>query len=67
MPAYNIRYLDRDGFLAHAFNAVCSDPGRARVLAHAMKLPSAQRLEIWLDGILVYARDLMPMALAAAH
>jgi len=67
MPAYNIRYLDRDGFLAHAFSAVCSDHGRARVLAHAMKLPSAQRLEIWLDDILVYARDLMPMALAAAH
>jgi hypothetical protein len=67
MPAYDIRYLDGSGLLAHAFSAVCADHGRARVLAHAMKLPSAQRLEVWLDDMLVYARDLMPMALAAAH
>jgi hypothetical protein len=65
MPAYNIRYLDGDGFLAHGFQAACDDEKRARILAHAMKLPSAQRLEVWLDDILVYARDLMPMPLAA--
>ena len=67
MPAYNIRYLDGEGFLAHAFQAVCDDEKRARILAHAMKLPSAERLEVWLDEALVYARDVMPMALAAAH
>ena len=64
MPAYDIRYLDSDGALAHAFSAVCDDDRRARILAHAMKLPSAERLEVWLDDMLVYARDTVPMALA---
>jgi hypothetical protein len=64
MPAYDIRYLDGDGSLAHAFSAMCDNERRARVLAHAMKLPSAERLEVWLDDLLVYARDMPPMALA---
>jgi hypothetical protein len=64
MPAYEIRYLDGQGCLAHAFSAMCDDARRARVLAHAMKLPSAGRLEVWLDARLVYARDVAPMALA---
>ena len=64
MPAYDIRYLDGDGSLAHTFSAMCDNDGRARVLAHAMKLPSAERLEVWLGDLLVYARDVMPMALA---
>jgi hypothetical protein len=64
MPAYDIRYLDGAGVLTHGFSAVCADHGRARVLAHAMKLPSAERLEVWLGDLLVYARDVMPMALA---
>jgi hypothetical protein len=64
MPAYDIRYLDGQGSLAHKFSAECDNDKRARVLAHAMKLPSAERLEIWLDDMLVYARDIVPMALA---
>jgi hypothetical protein len=64
MPAYEIRYLDGQGCLAHAFSAMCDDATRARVLAHAMKLPSAGRLEVWLDAELVYARDVAPMALS---
>jgi hypothetical protein len=64
MPAYEIRYLDGEGDLAHAFSAMCDDVRRARVLAHAMKLPSAGRLEVWLDAELVYARDVAPMALS---
>jgi hypothetical protein len=64
MPAYDIRYLDDEGSLAHAFSAVCDNEKRARILAHAMKLPSARRLEVWLDEALVYARDTAPMALA---
>jgi hypothetical protein len=43
---------------------VCADQDRARVLAHAMKLPSAERLEVWLGDMLVYSRDVMPMALS---
>ena len=64
MPAYDIRYLDGEGSLAHAFSAMCDNEKRARILAHAMKLPSAERLEVWLDNALVYARDMAPMALA---
>jgi hypothetical protein len=64
MPAYDIRYLDGEGLLAHAFSAVCDNEKRARILAHAMKLPSAERMEVWLDNMLVYARDTAPMALA---
>jgi hypothetical protein len=57
MPAYDIRYIDGDGFLAHTFSAVCDDDSRARVLAHAMKLPSTKRLEVWNGDALVYARS----------
>jgi hypothetical protein len=64
MPAYHIRYLDGEGYLAHGFSAMCDDERRARVLAHAMKLPSAERMEVWQGGALVYARDLTPLVLA---
>jgi hypothetical protein len=64
MPAYDIRYLDGDGYLAHAFSAECDDERKARVLAHAMKLPSAERLEVWRGEALVYARKVAPLALA---
>jgi hypothetical protein len=61
MPAYDIRYLDGEGFLAHTFSAVCDDDKHARILAHAMKLPSTKRLEVWNGDALVYAR---PMAVS---
>ena len=64
MPAYDIRYLDGDGYLAHAFSAECDDERKARVLAHAMKLPTAQRLEVWQGEALLYARKVAPMELA---
>jgi hypothetical protein len=56
MPAYDIRYLDDEGYLAHTFSADCDDDKHARILAHAMKLPSTKRLEIWNGDALVYAR-----------
>jgi hypothetical protein len=65
MPAYDIRYLDGEGALAHAFAADCDDHAKARVLAHAMKLPSAERLEVWQGKALVYARDVTPLAFAS--
>ena len=34
MPAYDIRYLDGQGALAHKFSAVCDNDKRAQVLAH---------------------------------
>ena len=56
MPAYEICYLDDDGTLTYKFLANCEDDGRATVLAHAMKLPSAKRLEVWSGEALIYAR-----------
>jgi hypothetical protein len=61
MPAYEICYLDSEGVLTYKFLANCEDDGRAKVLAHAMKLPSAKRLEVWSGEALIYAR---PSALA---
>jgi hypothetical protein len=56
MPAYEICYLDDAGALTYKFLADCEDDGRAKVLAHAMKLPSAKRLEVWSGAALIYAR-----------
>jgi len=56
MPAYEICYLDTDGMLTYKFSADCDDDNRAKVLAHAMKLPSAKRLEVWSGETLIYAR-----------
>jgi hypothetical protein len=56
MPAYEICYLDGEGVLTYKFLANCKDDGRAKVLAHAMKLPSAKRLEVWSGEALIYAR-----------
>jgi hypothetical protein len=56
MPAYEICYLDGEGALTYKFSATCDDDGRAKVLAHAMKLPSVKRLEVWNGAQLVYTR-----------
>jgi hypothetical protein len=64
MPAYEICYLDGEGLLTYKFLANCEDDGRAKVLAHAMKLPSAKRLEVWSGEALIYAR---PSVVAQAH
>jgi hypothetical protein len=56
MPAYEICYLDDAGTVTYKFLANCEDDGRAKVLAHAMKLPSAKRLEVWSGQALIYAR-----------
>lgn len=56
MPAYEICYLDDEGTLTYKFLANCEDDGRAKVLAHAMKPPSAKRLEVWSGEALIYTR-----------
>jgi hypothetical protein len=63
MPAYEICYLDTEGALTYKFAADCADDGRAKVLAHAMKLPGAKRLEVWSGETLIYTRpsDAHPM------
>ena len=59
MPAYEICYLNTEGTLTYKFAADCIDDGRAKVLAHAMKLPSAKRLEVWSGDELIYTRPSM--------
>jgi len=56
MPAYEICYLDEDGALTYKFTADCDDDQRAKILAHAMKLPSARKLEVWSGHTLIYTR-----------
>ena len=61
MPAYEICYLDDDGSLTYKFSATCDDDQRAKILAHAMKLPSAKKLEVWSGETLIYARPSIVM------
>ena len=63
MPAYEICYLNAEGALAYKFAADCDDDSCAKVLAHAMKLPNAKRMEVWSGETLIYARpsDAHPM------
>jgi len=56
MPASEICYLDDVGHLTYKFSADCADDQRAKILAHAMKLPSAKKLEVWSGEALIYAR-----------
>ena len=56
MPAYEICYLDEAGSLTYKFSANCDDDQRAKILAHAMKLPSAKKLEVWSGESLIYTR-----------
>ena len=63
MPAYEICYLDEEATLTYKFSADCDDDQRAKVLAHAMKLPSAKKLEVWSGETLIYTR---PSVIAGA-
>jgi hypothetical protein len=56
MPAYEICYLDESGDLTYRFSATCDNDQRAKILAHAMKLPSTKRLQVWSGQALIYAR-----------
>lgn len=56
MPSYDICYLDQEGRLALKFAATCRDETRAKILAHAMKMPEHKRIEVWMETTLVYAR-----------
>jgi hypothetical protein len=56
MPAYEIRYLDSNGGVAHHFSATCENDTKAKVIAHAMKSPADSGLEVWLSDVLIYQR-----------
>lgn len=56
MPAYEICYFDETGSLTYKFCANCDDDQRAKILAHAMKLPRTKKLEVWSRETLIYTR-----------
>src|SRR6185312_14967314 len=67
MPAYEICYLDEQGDLTYKFSADCDDDQRAKILAHAMKLPSAKKLEVWSGEMLIYSRPSLIWERQALH
>ena len=67
MPAYEICYLDETGGLTYKFSANCDDDQRAKILAHAMKLPSAKKLEVWSGETLIYTRPSAMLERQLAH
>ncbi len=56
MPNYEICYLNDDGSLAGAFSTAYTNDKQAKILAHAMKLDGAKRIEVWHGPALVYTR-----------
>jgi hypothetical protein len=62
MPTYDIHYFTRSGTLALKFSTICIDDTRAKIIAHAMKLPECKKFEVWTDGSLVYQRPSEPVS-----
>jgi len=60
MPAYEINYLKDDGSLAAKLAAQCASDKDAKVLAHAMKMASGFKIEVWNGKSLIYARPEKP-------
>lgn len=68
MPKYEIRYLDFDGACVGTFFAPCASEKDAKVLAHAMRLPGAKRMEVWRGTELIYQRPQnQPSPLRSLH
>jgi hypothetical protein len=57
MRTYEIRYVDHDGHLIGAIFTAQADSKDASIFAHAMKLRSYKRTEIWEGEALVYERS----------
>ena len=64
MPNYEICYLKTDGSLAGKFAAQCDTETQAKIMAHAFRLESARRIEVWDGSELVYQRPEEPERLA---
>ncbi len=56
MPNYDICYLNSDGTLSATLAAQCATDQQAKILAHAMKLDGAKRIEVWDGKTLIYQR-----------
>lgn len=66
MPAYEIRYLRKDGSLAARFFATCATDDDAKKLAHAIQLEGARQMAVWDGQRLLYTRPLSGLMNAAA-
>lgn len=58
MPAYEIRYLRKDGSVAARFHARCQGDDDAKNLAHAIQLEGARQIAVWDGQRLLYTRPL---------
>ena len=56
MPAYEITYRHDDGSLTAKIETHCASDKEAKILAHAMKMRGARRIEVWRGEMLVYER-----------
>ena len=56
MPAYEITYRHDDGSLTAKIDTHCASDKEAKILAHAMKMEGAHRLEVRQGDTLIYAR-----------
>ena len=56
--SYEICYLSADDRLLCKFVVRCRDATCAKVMAHAMKLPTYKRIEIWQGETSIYSRPL---------
>ena len=65
MPHYEICYRKTDGSLAGKLAAQCDTELQAKVMAHAFRLDSARRIEVWDGSELIYQRPEEPEHLAA--
>jgi hypothetical protein len=66
MPHYEICYLHEDGSLAGKFAAHCNTDMQAKIFAHAMRLDTARRIEVWSESRLIYLRPEQPDNVATA-
>lgn len=66
MPAYEIRYLKKDGSLAARFYATCTGDDDAKKLAHSIQLEGARQIAVWDGQRLLYTRPLSGLMNAAA-
>jgi hypothetical protein len=56
--AYEICYLSADNRLLCKFVVQCRNATCAKIMAHAMKLPTYKRIEIWQGATSIYSRPL---------
>ena len=56
--SFDICYLSADGRLLCKFVVQCRNATCAKVVAHAMKLPTYKRIEIWQGETVIYSRPL---------